>query len=121
MTQPSSNEDDQFAANVQTALASDPIHTEWGKAQDKERQPYFHRGPWYFKRAFATSMGIMVAVSAFIAAWMVVWALTIGGLYGIGSSLGDDPTEMPSDYPTETMTSQEATDFPSCDQEADGC
>jgi hypothetical protein len=55
-----------------------------------------HRGRFYFMRAFLTTFAILTAVSAFIAAWMVIWALIFGGLYGIGSTINDEPSQQPT-------------------------
>ena len=50
-----------------------------------------HTGKFYFKRAFLTTFAILTAMSAFIAAWMLIWGLTIGGLWGLGQTMEGDP------------------------------
>jgi len=81
-------------------------------------RPYFHRGKWYFMRAFVTTFGILTAVSAFIAAWILIWALTLGGLYGIGQNI-DEPAGDETSQPVETPTYTGVE--PSCDPDYDEC
>jgi len=53
---------------------------------------YQQKGSFFFKRAFVTTFAILTAVSAFITAWMLVWGLTIGGLWSLGRQ--DGPPNM---------------------------
>ena len=64
-----------------------------------------HTGKFYFKRAFLTTFAILTAMSAFIAAWMLIWGLTIGGLWGLGQTMEDDPAgQNMQDEPTTSQT-----------------
>lgn len=72
---------------------TDNPNTEWGHApgdiQWMMLQPEAHTGKFYFKRAFLTTFAILTAISAFLVAWMIIWALTLGGLWGLGQSDGE--------------------------------
>ena len=67
------------------------------------------RGKFYFKRAFITTFAILTAVSAFIAAWMLIWGLTLGGLWGLGNSMEDEATAEPTSEFTGSEPSSSAT------------
>ena len=75
-----------------------------------------HRGGYLFKRAFHTTFAILTAVSAFIAAWLLIWGLTLGGLWGIGQSEGRQDGE-PNMQDDPSISQTEPTSDPDCTPE----